>query len=408
MNTFDFRADEVGKKLLELKTLDNSAKEVALGLKKQIKTNILTDMKAAVTEMEALRSGNLDRMPVNITFAEFIRDKWGFSGNNQETLDSFYRALNVDPSRASIHSLMTTGEIPEGYRWLIPEVIREAVRQGLRKPSIYSNLIASEETVGQLQVNMPRINLSSAKMSKLGEGETIPMGNVSFGQKIVKLQKIGTGLKITDEVINYVSLNILSMYLQDVGVHMNLSMDTLAIDVLINGDQDDNSEAAPVVGVASAGTLTYEDLLLVMIRMSRLGRTPQSMLSDEAMFMTTYGLAEFKNSGVREPLDTTLSIRTPLPESLAYDIHGAMPDTNQVMFIDRTGALIKLNAQGLQVESARIAEAQISGTYVTQTTGFASMFRDARVILDKSVTIGASPFPAYMDVSAYENSLFRN
>lgn len=408
MNTFDFRADEVGKKLLELKTLDNSAKEVALGLKKQIKTNILTDMKAAVTEMEALRSGNLDRMPVNITFAEFIRDKWGFSGNNQETLDSFYKALNVDPSRASIHSLMTTGEIPEGYRWLIPEVIREAVRQGLRKPSIYSNLIASEETVGQLQVNMPRINLSSAKMGKLGEGETIPMGNVSFDQKIVKLQKIGTGLKITDEVINYVSLNILSMYLQDVGVHMNLSMDTLAIDVLINGDQDDNSEAAPVVGVASAGTLTYEDLLLVMIRMARLGRTPQSMLSDEAMFMTTYGLPEFKNSGVREPLDTMLSIRTPLPKSLAYDIHGAMPDTNQVMFIDRTGALIKLNAQGLQVESARIAEAQISGTYVTQTTGFASMFRDARVILDKSVTIGASPFPAYMDVSAYENSLFRN
>lgn len=408
MNTFDFRADEVGKKLLELKTLDNSAKEVALGLKKQIKTNILTDMKSAVTEMEALRSGNLDRMPVNITFAEFIRDKWGFSGNNQETLDSFYKALNVDPSRASIQSLMTTGEIPEGYRWLIPEVIREAVRQGLRKPSIYSNLIASEETVGQLQVNMPRINLSSAKMSKLGEGETIPMGNVSFGQKIVKLQKIGTGLKITDEVINYVSLNVLSMYLQDVGVHMNLSMDTLAIDTLINGDQDDNSEAAPVVGVASAGTLTYEDLLLVMIRMSRLGRTPQSMLSDEAMFMTTYGLAEFKNSGVREPLDTTLSIRTPLPKSLAYDIHGAMPDTNQVMFIDRTGALIKLNAQGLQVESARIAEAQISGTYVTQTTGFASMFRDARVILDKSVTIGASPFPAYMNVSAYENSLFRN
>ncbi len=408
MNTFDFRADEVGKKLVELKALDNSAKDAALALKKQIKTNILTDMKSAVTEMEALRSGNLDRMPVNITFAEFIRDKWGFSGNNQETLDSFYKALNVDPSRASIQSLMTTGEIPEGYRWLIPEVIREAVRQGLRKSSIYSNLIASEETVGQLQVNMPRINLSSAKMSKLGEGETIPMGNVSFGQKIVKLQKIGTGLKITDEVINYVSLNALSMYLQDVGVHMNLSMDTLAIDTLINGDQDDNSEAAPVVGVASAGTLTYEDLLLVMIRMSRLGRTPQSMLSDEAMFMTTYGLAEFKNSGVREPLDTTLSIRTPLPKSLAYDIHGAMPDTNQVMFIDRTGALIKLNAQGLQVESARIAEAQISGTYVTQTTGFASMFRDARVILDKSVTIGASPFPSYMNVSAFENSLFRN
>lgn len=85
-----------------------------------------------------------------------------------------------------------------------------------------------------------------------------------------------------------------------------------------------------------------------------------------------------------------------------------MPDTNQVMFIDKTSALIKLNAQGLTVETDRIAEKQIQGTFITQTTGFASMFRDARVILDKSLAFASNGFPTWMNVSAFENSLFIN
>jgi hypothetical protein len=50
----------------------------------------------------------------------------------------------------------------------------------------------------------------------------------------------------------------------------------------------------------------------------------------------------------------------------------------------------------------------MQGTYITQTTGFASMFRDARVILDKSLAFSGNGFPNWMNVSAFENSLFRN
>lgn len=408
MNTFESRTEEVLRAHKEFSALENKRSEQALKLKQTVKTNILTDMRQAVTQMEALRKGNDSRSPVDISLAEYVGERWGFSGDNQTTLDNFYKALDIDPSRHAIHSLMTTGEIPDGYRFLMPEIIREAIRQGLRKPSVYSQLIKGEETVGQMQVAMPHINLSNGKMSKLGEGENIPVGNVSFGQKYVKLQKIGTGLKLTDEVVQYVALNLLSLYLQDVGVHMNNALDTLAVDTLINGDQSDNSESAPVIGVATAGTLVYRDLMQILIRMNRLGRSPQAMLSDETMFLDIYNLDEFKAIGAREPLDTRLSGITPMPASLAYLVHGAMPDTNQVMFVDRTSALIKLNAQALTVETDRIAERQMQGTYITQTTGFASMFRDARVILDKSLAFASNGFPTWMDVSAFENSLFRN
>ena len=43
---------------------------------------------------------------------------------------------------------------------------------------------------------------------------------VSFGQKSVSLFKIGKGFKLTDEVRNYVSLDVLGIYLRDFGVQL--------------------------------------------------------------------------------------------------------------------------------------------------------------------------------------------
>ena len=60
---------------------------------------------------------------------------------------------------------------------------------------------------------MPEVALNTKKTSpmrqKVNEAETIPLGDVSFGQKSVSLFKIGKGFKLTDEVKNYVSINVL-------------------------------------------------------------------------------------------------------------------------------------------------------------------------------------------------------
>ncbi len=47
---------------------------------------------------------------------------------------------------------------------------------------------------------MPMVNMSDAAPAKVNEAETIPLGDVSFGQKSVSLFKIGKGFKLTDEV----------------------------------------------------------------------------------------------------------------------------------------------------------------------------------------------------------------
>lgn len=365
-----------------------------------LKLAIASEMKTMVNQMDSIRKGNKDRNCVDISFEKYMKTKLGFS-----SWDSVYQALQIDPSRHTIESLYNTADVNEGFRWLIPEIYRAAIQLGLRRMPIYPNIIAAEETVSQMSVIMPYIEMSDSMMTKLNEGETIPYGTVKFNQRDVKIRKMGTGIRVTDEVIRHVSLNIVSLYLQDVGVKLGLGLDTEMIDVLINGDTLGGGFTAPVVGVDNPGTgITYRDMLRVWVRMARLGRGSDGMLTDETQGIDTLELEEFKGANYNNS-KMNINLRTPLPQTQALDIHGAMPTGGKIGFYDQQGALIKLNSTGLLVESQRIAEKQTTGTYVTITTGFARTFRDGFVLLDG--TLAFSGFPSYMNVDAAENVTFK-
>lgn len=408
MSEFEKRASQVKKTLDFGKGAIPTSTEVKEGLlsAEQVKSNILTDMKNAVNQVDSLRKGDQNRRGVDISLESYVKDKFGFG-----SLDSFYSAIGVNPSNTTMENLSSMPDFQEGYRWLRPEIVREAIRLGMRRNPIYPSLIAAEETVTQTAITMPHINMSDATPSTLGETETISVGAVSFGEKMVKLQKMGTGLKISDEVQKYVPLNILSLYLQDVGVKLALGLDTMAINTLINGDEKDGSGKAPVIGVADKSLgIQYVDMLRLWIRLGRLGRQPSGMLSNEDPALKILMMDEFRkwsqNSKVSER-DLNLRLTSPIPQSQDYLIHGAMPNKEIIGFIDNTSALLKLNASGLVVESERIAERQLTGTYVTLTTGFAKLFQDAFILLDGTQDFATAGFPDYLDVSAAENIIIK-
>lgn len=361
-----------------------------------IKQNVLLDFKEAVTQADILRAGGKIKRPVELSLEVLVKEKFGFG-----SVDSFFSAIDVNPSFHTVDSLASMSDFNEGYRWLLPEVVRAAVQLGLRKAPIYPELIAAEENVDQKKVTLPSINMSDATPEVIGETETIPVGTVSFDERDVKLKKLGTGIKVSDEVQKYVSLNILSLYLQDAGVKLGLGMDTMAIDVLINGDGGTGSYAAPVIGVKSTTDgITYYDLLRAWIRMGRLGRTPSTMLSNENAALKILQMAEFKGANYNNKKQN-INIKTPIPQSQDYLVHGAMPSAEILGLLDNSMALLKLNATALQVESARIAERQLNGTYVTITTGFAKLFRDAFLMIDGTQLF--TDFPSFMNVNAAES-----
>jgi len=347
-------------------------------------------VKSLVKLAESIR---LDKdTPTDVSLAAVVEQKLEL-----DSMDKFYAVLGIDPSFDTIQNLFT--QVDEDVRWLVPEIFRDALRLGYRQAPIWGALTAIEENTNQLSQILPSVNMSDATPRRVGEGETIPLGDLSYQSKKFSITKFGRGIKLTDEVLRYVNLSVISYYLQDFGMKMGLGIDTLAIQTLINGEQSDGSAAAPVVGINAANTLKYRDILKIWIRMAKIGRTPSLFVGGEDMALETMDLEEFKKSANVTPAKVNLNVKMPMPSSADYYVHAGIP-TNQHLIVDPTAALIKLNAVPMSVESERIVSNQTQAFYATFTTGFAKLFHDSAVLQDQSKAIADHPMPASFDWEA--------
>ena len=317
--------------------------------------------------------------------------------NYQTSPEHLYQALEIDPSSATV-DLLLTGDIDK--RWIVPEIFRDAIRVGLLKAPFYGRLIAGSQSIAQPSIVMPYTEISDAEPEKLGEAETIGVGSVSYGDKTVKVAKQGIGLQITYEAIRYSNLDFVAMFFQDMGIKLGKKLDKELVKVLRDGDQKDGSQSSAVVGVADTSKkVQWEDIVRVFVRLSLLGRNSTALIGNENLVNKLLNLPEIKNRQNPTAPMMNLTLESPLPQNQSIFVHNDMDD-DQLMFIDVAQAAIQLTAAPLLVESEKIVQKQINGTYATITTGFANLFRDARVILDGDVAKGdngaAGGFPNYM------------
>jgi len=331
--------------------------------------------------------------PSDVTFSDILKE------HHQISFEAFLTDLGIDSSVDTVSNIVTTPEMD--VRWIIPEIFRTALLLGYRAAPIYPNIIAAEEQMRGLRQVMPHINMSDAAPRYVGEGETIPLGTVSYGSKEFKLYKVGRGIKLTDEVVTYASINLVSIFLRDFGIKMGHATDVLAIDCLLNGEQTDGSEAAPVVGTATGTSLTYKDLLTIWVRMGRMGRVPSTLIGGEEIAIDTLDLPEFKTPVMGQPREN-LVLKSPVPQNTNFYVHGNVPD-DKAIILDPSSSIIKFNGWPLKVESERIVSNQTEAFYVTLQTGFAKLFTDSTIVIDRSQTIAAAPLPTAMDVDPYQN-----
>lgn len=350
-------------------------------------------VKEAVKKCDALRRHT--KIPVDISLSQFFKDNQGVS------METVYNDLGLNPTVDTIQNIINMPD--SSLRWLIPEIYRDAIRLGLRKSPIYPNFITAEQSVSQTSVKMPAINMSEATPKKVGIAETITTGSVSFDQKEVKIFKYGRGFKLPYEVVQYVPLNLIAIYLQDFGVKMAMGLDTMLINTLINGDQANGGDSISTIGVATPNDLTFRDLLRIWVRGGRLGKNYSNIIAGEDMAIEILDL--ITNTRVVGTPRASVKIQSPIPTSSNVWVHGNVQDNIAVM-VDPSDAIIKLNAQPLLIENDRVISNQVQEVYATFTTGFATIFRDSRVALDMSKDIAAFGFPTWMDPSSQENVTF--
>lgn len=313
------------------------------------------------------------------------------------TMDHLMDSLGINSQFDTISNILTVPD--ESIRWIVPEIVRAHIRLGLNRAPIYPNIIREEQSVSTPKVQMPFINQSDAAPRYVNEAETIQLGDVSYGSKELKIRKMGRGLRLTDEMRQYTSINLANIFFEDFGTRLGYALDGIAVDVLLNGEQANGSAASPVIGVQTVGTISYRDLLRVWTRMTRMGKVPNTMVGGEEAAMDILDLPEFKKSPNSAAPEARLNMQTPVPSSSNFYIHADVPD-NQVVILDPNTTLIKFNARPLMIESERVVSNQTETSYATLTTGFAILFTDSRVTLDSTVDFETSKWPQYMNPDA--------
>jgi hypothetical protein len=194
-------------------------------------------------------------------------------------------------------------------------------------------------------------------------------------------------------------IDLAAIYFEEMGQQLGSDLDADLINIAFNGDQQDGSQAAPVIGAATANTLTYQDLVRAWVRFARLGRQSTVILCSEGDASTLLNLPQFQRSvypGSVTPASTTggpdINIKLPLPTSQDIYPHDAIPD-GKLILVDKRRFAIQLTAMPLLLESERLVRRQIQGEFASIITGFANLFKDGRLVLDYTTNLGTNPGP---------------
>lgn len=321
-------------------------------------------------------------------------------GNDHLTSRSLEELLISHSELANV-----TSDVPADYRFIIPELIMDAIRIGYEGATLHQNWISSTTQLSQDEVKMPHIKRGNMVPRKIGEAESIPFGSLQFGQKSASTFKIGIGFKVTDELVLQSKINMVAEAMSEVGVDMSIGADVEALNILINGEQTDGSESAPVIGVADTQNgVDYIDLIRATARMRRLKMAPERLISNEEESIEINLLPEFKGFDGIAKLAVLNSLTKRLPD-FTNDLF-VMPD-NQVMLLHKAGAMYKFRFQQYKIERRRNPQTQEDEMFVSDSLGFGIKKRDSRLIIDGDLAFSANGFPSYMDIDSRINQAFR-
>jgi HK97 family phage major capsid protein len=359
-------------------------------------------------EAEALYS-ELDVDPSRTTVSDLMKDdqtKWlmpeivrdgiyrGMGLAQREALNALYEAaLNAAAhSFAPVTSEGGTG----GTRWISPEVFTDPVMRGAVQSVFYPDLVVREVTVGNMTVTMPFLDLSDATLKESGEGATIEEGSVIYADKKVNVRKRARAIKTTYEAIEFNNLDLVQLFFEDFGRLLGHTLNGDAVLAIINGDQEDGSEAAPVIGVLDTNAgITYKDVLKIWARLSMLGRSSTSIIGNETSGVDYLTLPEVLKQNQLGRAIAPTRLKTPLPTMQDLYLSIKVPG-KKLVFQDSSASLVQLTARPLMVETEKIVMKQITGTAASIITGFAKLNRNASVVLDGAVAFSSAGWPAWM------------
>ena len=301
-----------------------------------------------------------------------------YRGTPLEGLDAFQRQLK----RFDIHVKGAGSDMVEKFfhtsdsAVLFPEFVSRVVRQGVEEESILPAITATVTRFDGMDYRSIASVPSEEEKSlrRVEEGARIPETTVRTQENLVRLHKRGRMLVASYEAVRYQKLDLFSVTLRQIGAHIARMLLSDGVDVLMNGDGNDNEAEADETTAAS--TLTYDDLVTFWGKFDPYEMN--TLLVSPDVMLKMLKLSEFKDPLTGLNFQGTGKLTTPLGATLLRT--SAVP-ADTVIGLDHRYALELVQGSDVMVEYDKLIDRQLERAAITTLCGFAKLFPDASRVL---------------------------
>ena len=297
-----------------------------------------------------------------------------YIGTELEGLDAYQRQLKRFSIKVSgkgsdrVEKFFKTSDSAA----LFPEYISRAVRAGIDENNLLDKIVATTTNVEALDyrtiTSVP--SEEDKTLVLVNEGEAIPETQVKTQENLVKLRKRGRMLVASYEAIRFQRLDLFTVTLRQIGAYIAKAQLKDAVDVLMNGDGNDNAITASTV--AAEGTLAYGDL--VDFWNSFDPYTLNCIIASPSMASKILKLSEMRDAAAGLNFHSTGNLVTPFGAEL---VKSSAVAENKLIGLDRNCALELVTAGGVTTEFDKLIDRQLERAAITSIAGFAKIYTPA-------------------------------
>ena len=266
---------------------------------------------------------------------------------------------------------------------LFPEYIARTVRQGMEENDILPAIVATTTVIDSMDYRSIYSNPTDEDkaLEDVEEGAAIPETEVKTKDHLVSLTKRGRMLVASYEAIRFQKLDLFSVMLRQIGAYIQKQQLADAVNVLIEGDGNDNSAIQYSVGTSpisgTAGTLNYDQLVEFWGQFDPY--TMNTILCSTGTMTKLLKIPELQNPLTGLNFQGTGKLTTPLGAQLHRT--SAVAD-DMIIGLDNRYALELVRAGDVLVEYDKLIDRQLERAAITSISGFGKICDGAAAVLN--------------------------
>lgn len=309
---------------------------------------------------------------------ESIDPSENYKGTSLEGLDAFERQLKRFDIRLKGAGSSTVDKFfaTTDSAVLFPEYVSRAVHQGIEEGKHLDSIIATKTNIEGLDYRtITSIPTADEKeLKEVAEGAQIPETVIHTQENLVSLKKRGRMLVASYEAIRFQRLDLFTVTLRQIGAYIARSQFKDAVNVLINGDGNNNP--ATEISPATSGTISYEDLITLWNSFSPYEMNTLIASPDVTAKLLT--MPEFRDAPAGLNFHGKGTMITPLGANLikSTDIDSTL------VALDKNYALEMVTAGGVMTDFDRLIDRQLERATISQISGFAKIFADSAKVMN--------------------------